>query len=421
MSADRAQLAHPASMRAVVGLLVLTTAISIADGYDLTVFATALPLLLQRHEWGIAPVSAGNIASLQMLGLLVGALLSGYLADRVGRRRMVIGNLVVFSVFTGLVAVAPNLEVVAVLRFLGGLGLGGIVPVLIALVAEYSQENRRYRNNTIMLAGTGAGAFLAPVSGALALPNVDFRWLFAAGGFATLLVLTPLALRYLPESAYFPRTREGVDRRVATDRTKIRSLFTRRLAARTILILVAQFFVFSITFGLLTTWLPQYLVLSGFQIGSALRFSAVSNFALVIGGIAGGLFQDRVGAKRVVIGYSLLGSAGLLVLGFVLQPPAVIYVLVFVLGFTSMLFIMNGLMVNSYPAQARSTVVGLAFAVGRVGSIVATSAGGWLVAAQLGPRWIFWAWVLPMLVPAIVLAFVRIAAPARDTSEYEVA
>jgi AAHS family benzoate transporter-like MFS transporter len=417
MSTDQAQLAHPAPTRAIVGLLVLTTAISVADGYDLTVFATALPLLLQQHKWGITAVSAGNVASLQMLGLLVGALLSGYLGDRIGRRRMVIGNLVVFSVFTGLVAVAPNLGVVAALRFLGGLGLGGIVPVLIALVAEYSPENRRYRNNTIMLAGTGIGAFLAPLSGALALPNIDVRWLFAVGGFATVLVLTPLALRYLPESARFLQA----DRSATADRTRIRALFTRRLAVRTILILLAQFFVFSITFGLLTTWLPQYLVLSGFQIGSALRFSAVSNLALVIGGIAGGLLQDRAGARPVIIGYSLLGSAGLLALGFLLHSPALIYVLVFILGFTSMLFIMNGLVANSYPAQARSTAVGLAFAVGRVGSIVATAAGGWLAAAQLGPRWNFWVWILPMLIPAIALAFVRTAPAEHDVSGERVA
>jgi AAHS family benzoate transporter-like MFS transporter len=417
MSADSAH---------VTRLLVLTTAICIADGYDLTVFAATLPLLLKQHEWGITAVSAGNVASLQMLGLLVGALLSGYLGDRIGRRRMVIGNLVVFSVFTGLVAVAPSLEVVAALRFLGGLGLGGIVPVLIALVAEYSPGDRRYRNNTVMLAGTGVGAFLAPLSGALVLPNADFRWLFAVGGFATFGVLTPLALRYLPESAHFLRNRTGATGS-ANGKPGIRTLFTRQLATRTILILLAQFFVFSITFGLLTTWLPQLLVLSGFQIGSALVFSAVSNFALVIGGIVGGLLQDRVGARGVVVSYSLSGSAALLLLGFVLQAPAAIYVVVFVLGFTSMLFVMNGLVANSYPAEARSTVVGLAFAVGRVGSIVATSAGGWLVAAQLEPSWNFWAWIPPILVPAVALAFVRnrpaphAPVQARETLENKVA
>jgi AAHS family benzoate transporter-like MFS transporter len=418
MSADLTHVARRAgvaSRRAIIGLLLLTTAISVADGYDLTVFATVLPLLLKQHEWGITAVSAGNVASLQMLGLLVGALLSGYLGDRIGRRRMVIGNLVIFSVFTGLVAVAPNLELVAALRFLGGLGLGGIVPVMIALVAEYSPENRRYLNNTIMLAGTGVGAFLAPLSGALVLSYVNFRWLFAAGGFVTFLVLTPLALRYLPESTHFLQTRrQGEIEDSAQAKTRIRSLFTRQFAARTVLILVAQFFVFSITFGLLTTWLPQYLVLSGFQITSALVFSTVSNLALVIGGVAGGLLQDRVGAKPVVIGYSLLGSVGLVALGFVLHAPVAIYLVVFVLGFTSMLFIMNGLVANSYPAHARGTVVGLAFAVGRVGSIVATAAGGWLIAARLEPQWNFWAWILPMLVPAIALAFVRNARPADE-------
>ena len=184
---------------------------------------------------------------------------------------------------------------------------------------------------------------------------------------------------------------------------------------RTVAILVTEFFVFSITFGLLTTWLPQYLVLSGFRITSALVFSATANLALVFGGLLGGLLQDRVGAKPVVIGYSLLGAAGLLVLGLSLHAPAAIYAVVFVLGFTSTLFIMNGLVANSYPAHVRSTALGLAFAVGRGGAIVATHVGGRIAAAHLAPRWNFWVWIVPMLVPAIVLAFVRTTGPEDQT------
>ncbi|MEU6573663.1 MFS transporter [Streptomyces sp. NPDC046805] len=431
-----------APKRSVTGLIILLTAICVADGFDLTVFAAALPVLLKTQKWGITAVSAGNVASIQMVGLLVGALVSGYLGDRFGRRNTAIGNLVVFSVFTGLVAVAPNLAVVAALRFLGGLGLGGIIPVLIALVAEYSPADRRYLNNTIMLAGTGVGAFLAPLSGALLLSHADIRWLFAEGGFVALLVLVPLAVLFLPESAHFLRARGRTDDadRLADRygltgtpdeeshpheaKVRIRSLFTGPLLLRTLAILIAEFFVFGIALGFLTTWLPQYLVLGGFQISSALVFSTVTGIAMVVGGVLGGMLQDRLGAKPVVIGYSLLGSVGLLVLGFALQAPAVIYVVVFVLGFANMLYLIHGLVANSYPAEARSTMLGLAFGVGRVGAIVATLAGGWLVAAHLEPRWNFWAWIVPMLVPALALAFVRVdrtvAARSAESARAEV-
>lgn len=440
-SAARATRVGP--RRAVTGLIVLMTAISVADGFDLTVFATALPVLLKTQQWGMTAVSAGNVASIQMVGLLVGAIVSGYLGDRIGRRNTVIGNLVVFSIFTGLVSVAPNLAVVAALRFLAGLGLGGILPVMITLLAEYSPANRRYVNNTIMLAGTGVGAFLSPLSGALLLPHADLRWLFAAGGFVSLLVLAPLAVLFLPESVHFLRARGRTDKadrlaarygltetpgeesRPHEAKVRIRSLFTGPLLVRTLVILIAEFFIFGITLGLLSTWLPQYLVLSGFQISNALVFSTVTGVAAVIGGVLGGMLQDRLGARSVLIWYSLLSSTGLLVLGFALQAPAVIYVMVFVLGFTNMLYLMHGLVANSYPVEARSTMVGLAFGVGRVAAIAATAAGGWLIAAQLEPHWNFWAWIVPTLIPALALTFLRVdgtvAGHSAESAEAEAA
>ncbi|PWU61108.1 hypothetical protein DLE60_07365 [Micromonospora globispora] len=419
---------QPTQKASFAALLVLVTVIAVADGYDLTVLSAALPVILAKHEWGLTAATAGVVASIQMLGLLIGAILSGSLRDRIGGRKMLILNLLFFSIFTAIVPLAPNAAVLGAFRFLGGLGLGGIIPVMIVLVSEFSPPGRRHLNNTVLLMGTAVGGLLAPLSGALILPHANFRWLFVVGGLFPLIVLVPLVGKFVPESPTYLLTRRADEARTIADRygieldetvapmasdgertrsNALRYLFNRSRVARTVLLLIAEFFIMGVALGLTSTWLPQYLVLGGFEITSALLVSVTTFAGAIVGGLVGGWLQDRTNPKLIVVIGCFGGAATLLLIGAALQVAALVYVLVFALGFLNTIYIMNGFIANSHPAAVRATMVGLAFGVGRTGGIFLTAAGGWVAAAALPPAANFWLWSVALFIPAVVLLFAR--------------
>ena len=123
-----APVAHPTGQRSAALVIALCWLIVVFDGYDLIVYGTTIPALLAHPGWELTPATAGTIGSLAFVGMLVGALTAGSLADRLGRRRAIIGCVAWFTVFTGLCGFSTSPEVFGVLRFLAGLGLGGLVP-----------------------------------------------------------------------------------------------------------------------------------------------------------------------------------------------------------------------------------------------------------------------------------------------------
>ncbi len=129
--------------RSAALVIALCWLIVVFDGYDLIVYGTTIPSLLAEPGWHLTPGTAGTIGSLAFVGMLVGALTAGSLADRLGRRRTIIGCVAWFSVFTGLCGLAASPEMFGGLRFLAGLGLGGLVPSANALTSEFVSTRRR--------------------------------------------------------------------------------------------------------------------------------------------------------------------------------------------------------------------------------------------------------------------------------------
>ena len=135
------------------------------DGYDLIVYGSAVPHLLQHPEWQLSPAEVGTLGSMALFGMFFGAVGVGAVTNRIGRRRAFIGCLVWFSLMMLAVAAAPTPELLGVARFLAGLGLGGIAPVAIALVVEYAPPGRRSLYNAVMCCGFPAGGVFAAIAG----------------------------------------------------------------------------------------------------------------------------------------------------------------------------------------------------------------------------------------------------------------
>ncbi|MDQ0691320.1 MFS transporter [Arthrobacter sp. W4I7] len=403
--------------RTRIAFLAITTFIALLDGFDLSIMGVTLPVLLARETWGITALSAGTVASAQLFGMLVGAILSGTLSDRLGKRKVLIATLTLFSTFTLAVVIAPSLTVFIVFRFLAGMGIGGVLLVLVAIVSEFSLPNRRFINNAVMLAGSAVGGLLAALSGSLLLAHVDFRWLWVVPGAIGVLVI-PLALVLIPESMAYLQSKGRTQR--ATDiadrfgvplpaitekavRAPIRTLFAPDLRARTILCLLAAAFVFIMSTAF-PTWLPQYLVMGGVELSNALLLVAALSLGATIGPLFGGRLQDRGNARLVVSGYFGASSIALAVIGLAIGAPfALVIALIFVFGAFNTPFLFNGLVANAYPAELRGTILSAVYTVGRTAAIGGAGLGGVVAAAGWHPTFLFLVWALVPLSAAILV------------------
>ena len=159
-----------------------------------------MPTLQSPEEWALSGAGTTFVITIGLVGMMIGALTIGTLTDVIGRRKALIGAVTAFSFFTLLCAFAPNETVFGVLRFLAGVGLGGCLPTAIAMVNEFSRSGRSGRATTTIMTGYHVGAVTTAALAIVVIPNLGWRWMFVIGALPA-LVLVPLMLRQLPESA----------------------------------------------------------------------------------------------------------------------------------------------------------------------------------------------------------------------------
>ena len=193
---------------------MLCLACLVFEAYDVTAFGATVPFLLDDSGWGLTVAHAGVLGSLTPVGMLVGAVSAGLLTDRWGRRRLILASLALFSAAMILCGFAPGVAVFGIARFVVGIGVGGILPSVAALVYEYSAQGRRNVNSAIAHSGLGLGTALAALTAAVLAPSLGFRVVYLVGGAAGLVVL-PLAVRMLPESLVCCAAGGGPPRRSA--------------------------------------------------------------------------------------------------------------------------------------------------------------------------------------------------------------
>lgn len=374
--------------------------IVVFDGYDLIVFGTTVPHLLNEPGWQLTKSTVGFIGSLAFVGMLIGALGAGYLADRFGRRRTILCCALWFSLFTALCAFAPNREIFGLFRLVAGLGLGGLVPSANALTAEYVSSRTRSVVATVMMSGVPIGGSLAVVIGLRMLPAFGWRSMYAVAVVAV-VVLLPLCWLLLPESPAWLRSNGRAIQAEALEQTYglthahaeihdaehkpgIGSLLKAPFTAPTIFFSAATLATLFAWYGL-GTWLPQLMRESGFDLGNALGFLLALNLGAVLGSVVTAWAGFRFGPMRSAIAAAAVAALALL---FLLSHPGTtgIYAALVLAGVgthgTQCLII--AAIASHYPSRLRGTSLGFALGVGRIGAVAAPAIGGWLLAAGYG-------------------------------------
>jgi AAHS family benzoate transporter-like MFS transporter len=372
------------------------------EGFDLVVLGVVLPSLLRYEAWGLDPNSASLISVIGLVGVMIGALTIGWVTDLVGRRKTLLLTVISFSVFTLLCAVAPNPWVFGLLRFLAGLGLGGVLPTAIALVNEYARRGRAGTVTTTMMTGYHVGAVLTALLGILVIGTWGWRSMFVIGAVPA-LVLVPLLYRYLPESAAFLESRRSGGQR----RNPVGTLFHHGLARSTIAFWVTSFMGLLLVYGL-NTWLPEIMRQAGYPLGAALALLLVLNVGAVVGLLFAGRVADRVGNRRSTILWFCLAALFLALLSVKL-PGIGVYVSVLLAGvfvFSAQVLV-YAYVSHLYPAQARGTALGAASGIGRAGAISGPLLGGALLTAGLAYPWGFYIFAAVAALGALAVAMVN--------------
>ncbi|MDS9471402.1 aromatic acid/H+ symport family MFS transporter [Sporosarcina pasteurii] len=409
------------------GLLVFWCAfIIVFDGYDLIVYGSVVSTLME--EWSLTSVQAGTIGSYALIGMMFGAFIFAPLADRFGRKHIIIFCVVLFSLFTGLIAFSNGPTEFGIYRFIAGLGLGGAFPVTVALVTEYAPKVMRNRLVTLMLCGYGIGGILASGLAIYLIPAAGWKAMFLVGAIPLLAV--PFLYRHLPESlgflmaqkkekeigqvlarinpSYRPSDEDVYDISIPSKKgIPVTKLFESGRTISTLLFWFNFFLCLLITYGL-GTWLPKLMSEAGYAFGSSLMFLLVLNLGGIIGSLTGGWWADHWSTKNVLTLFFTLNAISLTVMG--LQPNVVIlYILVAIAGATSIgsQIILYSFASQFYPTEVRSTGVGWSSGVGRIGGIIGPVVGGALLALNLPFQQNFMLLAVPGVLAAIAVAFIR--------------
>nr|CTQ98431.1 benzoate MFS transporter BenK [Kibdelosporangium sp. MJ126-NF4] len=384
-------------------ITALCGVIMVMEGFDLVAYSVVLPVLTDSPAYGFTPGNVGWVAAAVFVGALIGALTSGWLSDRYGRRPVAITALAQFTVFSGLCGLAEGPVSLGVLRFLAGLGIGAIVPAVSALTLEFAVPRHRTLAYTVMLGGVPIGGLLAALTAIPVLENLTWHWMFFISAIPALIVL-PIAVRKLPESVDFLQSRGGT-RETDAPVPESGGLFSPGYRVPTVLFAAASFCGLLAWYGL-ATWLPGIMRKSGYALGSSLVFLLVLN----LGAVAGSLFiaaaTDRWGNRRVVVLTYIGMTVALLVMQLKLpQPPLLVAIALAGVGGHGGQILINAFVAKSYPTHYRARALGWSLGVGRLGTIVGPILVGWVVAGgqpQLG----FVVFAIAAVTATVLLAFV---------------
>lgn len=391
------------------------------EGYDVGVMGAVLSTMAEDANWGLTPLELGVLSSYALIGMFFGAFLAGSLSERFGRRRMLLFCVGLFSFSMMVTAWAPSPWLFGLARFIGGLGLGGVIPVAAAMTVEYSPPERRSYNYGLMYSGYSLGILCAALVAIGLIPHFGWRSVIGVGALP-LLALLPMS-RWLPESLEYLVSRGRMEeaRQLSAQlgvplpqpetarpqqegwRKTLSLLFSRDYLRATLCFWIALFCGMLLVYGL-NTWLPSIMRKSGYALGPSLLFLVVFSLASAIGGLCLGRIADRIGARRAVALSYVIGGLGVCALMFP-HSLAVNILLVALagLGSISASLILTGYLATWYPGSSRAAATGWALSFARIGAMSGPLFGAWIASSGLSLSWNFGAFALVCLLAALMV------------------
>jgi MFS transporter, AAHS family, 4-hydroxybenzoate transporter len=394
----------------------LCTLVQICDGYDINSIAWSVPSLIRI--WHLPPPAFTTAFLWSSIGILVGALSAGPIGDRIGRRPLLIGSILIFGVASLLSALAPSLFVMTVLRFFTGLGIGGAFPGAATLAGDYAPQRRRALMIMATFTGAPVGGFVGGQIVALLLPHFGWPVIFVLGGVFP-LVLVPVLGLWLPESPRILAARQdlrphhhallqrldiapGQGGHVDVARKNpVKMLFSKGYALQTILMWII-FFCSLMNLFLFGYWMPTVFNLIGMKPAQAVFASSLRDCGAIFAVLYLGWAIDKVGPERSLTFHYAVGAVFIALIALVAMPYALLLAVTFLSGMTIIgsQTGANATCGKLYPARMRTSGLGWALGIGRLGGIAAPVLGGWLLSLHMPPTQIFLAATLFAIIAA---------------------
>ena len=384
----------------VVFISVLLNAL---DGFDVLAITFAAPGI--SEDWSISRSALGVVISASLAGMVAGSVLLAPFADRIGRRPTILFCLILMAVGMLLTATASSITMLGIYRVITGIGIGGIIPSITAVSAEFSNEKRRNFAVSAMTIGFPVGGLVGGMISAELVDMSGWRAIFVAGGLLTAAFI-PVVWFAMPESIEYLSARGGPDavnkinailKRMGHEtiseadapapepqKADPRELLGPKYRTTTIL-LISAYMLHLLTYYFYAGWLPKILTDSGYDIPTAIATSSIMHIGCIFGGMAIGWASHYIGLKRVAV-ISMAGTSVMLaVFAAVTDDLLTLRTVAVVLG----VFMFGGIvglyafLARAFPARLRVTGCGMAIACGRGGAVMGPILGGVLLDAGL--------------------------------------
>lgn len=427
----RDTLARNAMTRAQILVVAITVGLNALDGFDVLAISFASPGI--AHDWGINRAALGVVLSMELIGMAIGSMLLGSVADRIGRRYTVLGCLAVMTVGMLMVTTAHDVVDLSVWRVITGLGIGGMLAAINAVAAEFSNARRRDLCVSLMAIGYPLGAVTGGTVAALLLERSGWRAVFSFGAAVTGLFI-PVVLWLVPESVSWLCQKQPANALARLNHSLARighavvaalpaaalparhrslvAIFQPGFARITVLVTLA-YFLHVTTFYFIIKWIPKIVVDMGFAPSAAAGVLVWANVGGATGGAVLGLLTHRLGLKPLTIALLIGSTAMVVVFG---RGQADLQKLSLICALTG--FCTNGAIVGIYailarafPTQLRATGTGFAVGTGRGGAILAPIVAGYLFHTGYGLQFVAIAMGSGSLLAAVAIALLAVKPP----------
>lgn len=391
--------ASTAWTRKGLGIVGLCFAINMADGVDVTILSFIAPRL--QAEWAIGPDTMGTLFSAGLVGMAIGGMFIAPLADRLGRRAVILAALVLMSIGMFASSFAPSVPVLFAMRIVVGSGIGTVLAAMAALAAESAPADRRNMAVGIVQAGYPFAAVFTGLIVAQLLPVFGWQSMLLGAAMLT-VVLFPAAWVVLPQDRPLD---SGVARAEAG---KVGQLFSVGLRGRTIALWSAVFFGLMVLY-FIVSWIPKLSIAAGLSETNGIYAGALYNAGAFVGTMSMSVLALRVPLGRLVPTMLVLAGVAMVVFGSVTMPVWATLATAFAIG----VLLQGGyngvwpIAAGAYPERLRATGIGWAIGIGRGGAVIGPLLGGYLMAASAPLPLLFAAYCVPLALCALAAFLVE--------------